>query len=346
MERPCLKVFKGKAEETRKLLLDSGLLDPGFMLKVDGRFVLIPVREGTDDSELSGLGIRTKVTSSEMVQINKVPRSYKDLAKVPDDLRVLLPTSFDVIGEVLILKLPDELLAYKEEIGRAVLDANRHVRSVTLDRGVKGELRVRDLETIAGSVQLETVHVENNLRFKLDPSLVYFSPRLSTERMRLASLVRPDESVLDMFCGVGPFALTVARYSEAKSVLGIDLNPDCIRFLKVNATLNSLSDRVEGLLGDSREIVPTLDGFDRVIMNLPHSSLEYLELALNVTRDGGWVHLYIMVEGSAYKEGLAMIMYVLNGSGRKWKIETTKEVHQYSPTQHMMVFDINVLGPA
>ncbi len=346
MERPCLKVFKGKAEETRKLLLEAGLLDPGFMLKVDGRFVLIPVRDGTDEARLSGLDIRSKLTSSDLVQIKKVPRSYKELAKVPDELRGLLPTSFDVIGEVLIMKLPDELLPFKEEIGKAVLDANRHVRSVTLDRGVKGELRVRDLEPIAGNVQLETVHVENNLRFKLDPSLVYFSPRLSTERMRLASLVRPDEMVLDMFCGVGPFALTVARYSEARSVLGIDLNPDCIRFLRVNAALNSLSDRVEGLLGDAGEIVPTLDGFDRVIMNLPHSALDYLGPALNVARDGGWVHLYCMIEGSSYKEGLARLMSVLNASGRAWRIETAKEVHQYSPTQHMMVFDINVLGPA
>jgi len=211
---------------------------------------------------------------------------------------------------------------------------------------VKGELRVRDLELIAGSADLETVHVENNLRFKMDPSTVYFSPRLSTERMRLASLVRSGEMVLDMFCGVGPFALTVARYSEAKSVLGIDLNPDCIRFLRVNAALNSLSDRVEGILGDAGEIVPTLEGFDRVIMNLPHSSLEFLGPALNVTRDSGWVHLYSIVEGSSYKEGLARIMSVLNGSGKEWKIETAKEVHQYSPTQHMMVFDINVLGPA
>ena len=59
-----------------------------------------------------------------------------------------------------------------------------------MDKGVKGEFRVRDLEVVAGDDRLETIHQEYGIRLLVDPSRVYFNPRLAGERHRVASLVR------------------------------------------------------------------------------------------------------------------------------------------------------------
>ncbi len=332
----CLKVGTSEAERIRRKLLGMDLLDLDVRVRSKGGSILLPL----NDIEIPYLSDMGEVVTEEMEPVNRPPRSYKDLLDIPSDLHKLLPSSHDIIGDVCILKLHRELEPYIGEIGNALLEAKRNIRVVALDKGVEGEFRIRNIEVIAGDPNLETTHVENNLRFKLDPSLVYFSPRLATERARVAGMVSGGR-VLDMFAGVGPFSLNCSRHGKPDEVIGIDLNPDCIEYFQNNIKLNSASDNVSAYLGDANEASIGMGPFDLIIMNLPHGSMEFLPTAYQIM-DEGRIHLYSIVEMTDVRSMIASILSSSDGYEKKLDISGMREVHNYSATRSMMVFDIIV----
>ena len=332
----CLKVGTSEAERVRRELLKKDLLDLNIRVRSQGRYILFPLND-QEDENVSGMG---EVVITEMEQVKRHPRSYKDLLKMPSELHEKLPSSHDIIGDVCILKLPIELEPYIGDIGKALLEVKKNIRVVALDKGVKGDFRIRDIEVIAGDPDLETTHVENNLRFKLDPSRVYFSPRLATERARVAKMITGGR-VLDMFAGVGPFSLNCSRHGKPDEVIGIDLNPDCIDYFRNNIRLNSASDIVEAYLGDACEAPIGMGPFDVVIMNLPHGSIDFLSTALQIM-DEGRIHLYSIVDMMEVKSVITEITGSSDGFEKKLEIFGMREVHNYSATQSMMAFDIIV----
>jgi tRNA (guanine37-N1)-methyltransferase len=343
MKVPCLVVQKKNAQTAITVLKEQGILSPEHGIEEDEHGIWIPLCPGTFDEDLVEIVKLGSIQERDLVPVRKHPKSYKDLVDLPDDLRSLLPSSFDVIGEICIIKLPEALKGFTQTIGDALLRANRAIRTVAIDSGVKGDYRLRELTVIAGQGDLETVHIENNVRIKLDPSRVYFSPRLAAERSRIATLCG-KERILDMFCGVGPFALTIARHTDTMEIIGIDINPECIRYFNENIYLNSVEDKVSAVLGDTRDVAPFLGKFDRIIMNLPHSSIDYLDCALECI-ESGMVHLYTIVDDAGIKEQISRIDMIATGKDKRCKVELIREVHQYSPDLHMMAFDLSIKGP-
>ena len=335
-----LAVRDRDAERTRQVLNEGDLINSDVLIEKEGRKVLLPLiweDPSCVDEDVARLG---ELIVREGRARLKPPRSYKDIIDVPEEIKGLLPSSFDVIGDICILKLPEALREYGGDIASALAAVNRNIRHVALDRGVVGEYRLRDMDVLLGGPDLETVHIENNIRLKLDPSKVYFSPRLSTERLRLATLTE-NERVLDMFCGVGPFALTIARHSRASEVVGIDLNPECIRYMEINISLNSLQDRVSCYLGDSRDVAPALGMFDRIVMNLPHSSLDFLDTAVQCMETGR-IHLYLHSDRASMTQKLKTIDETMAHHHRAYSMKGLREVHQYSPDSYIMVLDLHV----
>jgi tRNA (guanine37-N1)-methyltransferase len=341
MQRPCIAVKSRSAEKARKILFETGLLDNGYQVTKDDKFVIFPLVDGSYPENIPPELSKHEFREMEVEPRKIRPRSFKEMLDLPFELNELVPSSYDIIGDIGIIRLPEELLPHKIDIAKAMREFNRNLKTVCLDKGVKGDLRIRDLEVLDGLRDLETTHVENNLRFKMDPSKVYFSPRLATERMRVARSIEWEERVLDMFSGIGPFSLNIAMHSPAESVVGIDLNPECIHYFQKNITLNSMDEKVEAYLGDSSEVASTLIPFDRIVMNLPHSSMDYLSYALLLLEQGN-IHLYRMVEEGGFMKEVARIMEIANYEGKDVNILGTREVHNYSPSQSMMVFDIKV----
>ena len=140
-----------------------------------------------------------------------------------------LPTSYDVVGAIILIKLPKALFPYRKEIGKALLETHKNIRTVCLIDPVSGELRTRNVTIIAGENQTLTTHTEYGLSFDVDVETTYFSPRLASERKRVADLVKPGEIVVDMFAGVAPFSIMIARYAKPKIVYAIDKNKEAIK---------------------------------------------------------------------------------------------------------------------
>jgi tRNA (guanine37-N1)-methyltransferase len=217
-------------------------------------------------------------------------------SELPPNVLASLPHSIDFIGDIAVVEIVSELESYKRVIGEAILKANKRVKTVLAKSGaVSGVYRLRPFETIGGHARTKTVHKEYGCIFHVDLAQAYFSPRLSYEHSRVALLVGPGETIVDMFAGVGPFSILIAKKHEDVSVHAIDVNPDAFEYLKKNVLANRVEAKVKPFLGDARQIVnEKLKGVsDRVIMNLPEKAIEYIDVACKSTRpEGGVIHYY------------------------------------------------------
>lgn len=268
-------------------------------------------------------------------------RSYIDLADVPEDLKTLLPTSFDIVGDIAIIKIPDDLREHSKAIGEAILQANKPVRTVVSDEGVVGDQRVRNVEVIAGEDDTKTVHKEFGLMFSVDVGKAYFSPRLATERQRVTQKVKDGELVIDMFCGVGPFSIMVAKNVPGAKIFGIDSNPHAIRSFMDNIRINKVKNVVP-LEGDVRQILKSMVRADRIIMDLPQRSYEFFELAIGRLKEGGTIHYYEILTEVEAREREDDLLSIVRNRGRKMEIEERRVVRGYSPVQNHYAFDIKV----
>ena len=215
---------------------------------------------------------------------------------IGEELASLAPRSFDVIGNIAVIKLPESLLPHKQAVAESLLSINRQIRTVLLQTSdVNGTFRLRKLAWIGGNRTWETVHKENGCVFRVDLRGVYFSPRLSYERMRVARQVRPGEVIVNMFAGVGCFSIVISKKSQAEKVYSIDINPEAWRYAKSNVLLNRVEEKVKVLLGDADRIVPSvLKGIaHRVVMPLPLLSDKSMPSAVETLRpEGGIIHYY------------------------------------------------------
>jgi tRNA (guanine37-N1)-methyltransferase len=300
-ESPCLKIHKALGEKAITLIRELNLLDRELRVKRVGDDLYIPLISEPLPSHLEELEkslTEFEVSASSFPERAKRPLKLVDLLedRLPPHLLASLPRAIDFVGEIAVVEVPPELEGHKRLIGEAILATHNRVCTVLAKSGVvRGTYRLREFEVIAGVDKTETVHKEYGCTYHVDLSKVYFSPRLSHEHDRVASQVREGETVVDMFAGVGPFSILIAKKCRNVRVYSIDVNPDAVRYLEKNIAVNGVEKRVVPFLGDARQIVEErLTGVaDRVIMNLPERALEYVDVACKTIKTGGGiVHYY------------------------------------------------------
>ena len=202
--------------------------------------------------------------------------------------------AFDQIGNIIILRIPDSLLNKRKTIGEVLLDKVKTAKSVYAQSSpVEGDFRIRKLELLAGEDKTETEYKEHGCRFKVDVEKTFFSPRLSTERDRIAGLIKEGETIINMFGGVGMFSIVAAKKKKCH-VYNIDINPDASRLCSENILLNKLKGTVESIEGDATKIIDERlrDTGDRVLMLLPERSDEFLDSAIKAGKKKSVIHYY------------------------------------------------------
>ena len=331
----CVVVPRERGEEVRRSLKERGLLQKHLKVQVTEAGLRIPTTGRVD--------VGWPAEEGQFEEAFHPIRSYNDVAQVPETLRPRLPTSFDVIGDIAILKIPEPLVPHRAEIGRAIRAWNPRIHVVARDRGVRGMLRVRDLEIVAGEPRTTTVHVEHGLRYRVDVARAYFSPRLGGERHRVAELTLPDEVVADPFAGVGPYAILIARRRSPRKVIASDANPAAVDLLRQNVAANR-ADRVEVREGDAKEVLRAIAPVDRIILDLPHSAMEFLPAALDALGPHGTVHVYAILEDADREDREGAIRKAVDHAARRVEALFVHTVRAYSPTQHHVAFDVTV-GP-
>lgn len=256
----------------------------------------------------------------------------------------LLPQSQEVVGTILILEISPELEKKEKIIAEAYLKHSKNILTVVKKEEVhEGDYRLRKVKVLAGKKSKETVHQENGVKIKLDLEKTYFSARSSNERLRIAKQVKKGEEVLVMFSGAAPYPLVIAKNSPAKKVYGIELNPWAHQYALQNVELNRGAGRVIILEGDVRTVLPTLRRqFDRIIMPLPKTGEDFLEVALSTAKKNGMIHFYAFLREEEIPAEKVRIRKICAGLGHPVRILRSVKCGQFSPYVFRVCFDLKI----
>lgn len=256
-----------------------------------------------------------------------------------------LRRSFEIIGDIVIVDIPDELMHVKDEIVDAILKKHKHVKTILRKVGeVEGEYRVATYEVIYGH-ETETMVKEHGCRFLVDPTKVYYSVKLSGERERVTSLIKEEERVLVMFAGVGPYAIIAARNRSPSQMVGVEANSKAVEYFKRNIELNKVGDKVEAYGGDVRDVVPLLEGkFDRILMPSPNTAEMFVDIVRNKIREGGFIHYYTFGGEEEEEQGTLnqRVRDLFKENGMVVEIENVRRCGHFAPYVHRYVLDLKV----
>ncbi|MFZ0966336.1 MAG: class I SAM-dependent methyltransferase family protein [Candidatus Bathyarchaeia archaeon] len=352
-ESLCVKVPKIHGEKAIILANKLEIVKKELEIQRNKNFLYIPLIRQPSANELKKL--KEQVSDSEILtytfpEKKKRVKTFVELLedKLSPHLLVSLPRAIDLVGDIAIIEIPPELDAYKRIIGEAILETHKNVRTVLAKAGaISGTYRLREFSVIAGESKTETIHREHGCQYYVDLAKAYFSPRLSYEHNRVASLIEEGETVIDLFAGVGPFAIQIAKTHENVEVYAIDVNPNAVEFLKRNIRLNRVEGKVHPILGDAKQVVKErLSGVaDRVIMNLPEKAIEFVEAACKALKpEGGMVHFYSFVSVSDSLENVKLrFIEAIEKCGRKVeKIFFSRLVRATAPYEWQAVLDAKI----
>jgi tRNA (guanine37-N1)-methyltransferase len=352
-EGPDLKVSKTSTQAALTLLRKLTLLNSKLKLQQENDYVHIPLTRMPLANELKELRKelpRPQISKRDFLGIHEQQDKLVDLLseELPPHMLASLPHAVDFVGDIAIVEIPPELESHKRAIGAAVLKAHKRVRTV-LSKGspVSGVYRLRTFETIAGEAKTQTVHREHGCVYHIDLAKAYFSSRLSYEHLRVASVVKEGETVIDMFAGIGPFSILAAKKHADIRVYAIDMNPDAYKLLMKNIAVNRVVGKVIPIVGDARQIInERLSGIaDRVIMNLPEKAVEYVDAAVKALRsEGGVIHYYQFVDTpeplDTAKHRFAEALKQTNRSLQR--ISETRIVRGIAPFKYQVVVDAEI----
>ena len=270
-----LKTLKKDAESAISKLKSRGMLDHDFRIKKDIDHVYMPLKDNCTIDDI-GSG----------------PWEIVDIEGVENERKIMpqkYSGSYDTIGDIIVMKYADPERSV--ELAENLMKYRKGTRAVFVDRGIKGEFRKRSLELLAGEDRRVTTYRENGLIFKVDLDKAYFSPRLATERLMISKEVNDGEFIVDMFAGVGPFSLNIARTRKCR-IVAIDSNCEAISLLEENIKINRLDGNVVPVCGDAGEKITEYTDVDRIIMNLPHEAHLFVEKALPSLKHKGTLNYY------------------------------------------------------
>lgn len=350
-----IKVPLKDANKVKTHLIKDENLDGNYKTLKEGLFVYFPIR--------TKFKTKYEIINKELEPLEHLPHSLKEALKPILTCEELekVKTAYDCIGDIAILEIDRELRKKEKEIANALLKIRRDIKTVLRKEGShEGTFRVQKMKYLAGEPKKETIHKENNIRLKLDVEKVYFSPRLSLERMRIAELINKSdkpkrtkrlkeqkEDILVMFSGCAPYCCVIAKNAKEKinSIMGIEINPEGHKYGLENIKLNNINN-VSLINGDVKKEIPLLARtgklFDRILMPLPKHAEDFLPEALAVSKKGTIIHFYDFLHEDKFNEALEKIKKACNKAKKKCKILEIVKCGQHSPRTFRICVDFKV----
>ncbi len=255
-------------------------------------------------------------------------------------------SAFDQVGRIIVLKIPDVLLEKRKIIGETLLERVKTAESVFCQSSdVGGDFRTRRLELLAGRDSTETEYRENGCRFVVDVEKAFFSPRLSTERLRIADMVQDSDVIVNMFAGIGMFSIVAAK-SKRCTVYSIDINPKASMLCERNIAINKMAGNVISINGDATDMVKNLENIStRTLMLLPERSDEFLGSAIQATKDDGIIHFYAHTSAEKRTDAPRVAEeHFVRICPVRCSILGSRNVRDIGPRYHQTVVDARILG--
>jgi tRNA (guanine37-N1)-methyltransferase len=355
-ESVSLEISKRKGETAIQLLTKLNLLNRNLSPRVTDNSLHVPLSRKPLPEEQEklrrALGKLVLFGETFPSRSQGAPSLNEVLAQtLPSEITSILSKSFDIIGDIAIIELSTTTKQFEKQIAEALIKIHKNVRAVySKDGPISDTRRLRPLHHVLGDNRTETIHKELGCRFKIDISKAFFSPRLSTEHQRVAEQVQMGECVVDMFAGVGPFSILIAKRLKDVQVHAIDSNREAAKLIGENAKLNKVQDRITIWDRDARFVVKNeLSGAaTRVIMNHPSQAREFLPQASEALRpEGGIVHYYTFADGRNSESDAREELTdgIVDVGWRVEKIMGTRKVRGVGPMKWQIAIDAR-LEPA
>jgi tRNA wybutosine-synthesizing protein 2 len=340
MTVPMAKVPLADAATAIPKMEAAGIVDKHAKIsRMDG-FHLVPLMHGCE-SKAADMGFEiTQGTGRSQARIPPITRILEDLVALPKEVLNDLPNKWEYVGKIVIIKLCQSAEPYKKEIGLAYA-TELGAETVCVDRnGVSGEYREPNMETIYGTVTVST-RLENGIMYRFDVTKVMFASGNTEERERMEHLDCSGETVIDMFAGIGYFTLPIAKFARPAKIIACEKNPASFAFLKQNIELNGVSDIVNPVLGDNRDL-PGNHIADRILMGYVQRTSEFIPKALALIKKRGILHYH---DTFYIHEGEARLREIFDRACGPdgYEVLGFREVKSYAPAVSHYVADIRIL---
>jgi tRNA wybutosine-synthesizing protein 2 len=218
------------------------------------------------------------------------------------------------------------------------LSKEHNVKTIMKIDHIQGTKREPVYKILYGD-ETETVNKENGCLFKLDLSKVMWSKGNNNERLRIAKLVEDNETIIDMFAGIGYFSIPIGVHANAKEVISIEINPNSYYYLCENIKLNKLGN-ITPILGDCIEVTPNYTA-DRIIMGYVKTTHHYLRVAINSLNKGGILHYHETVPEKLI-DTRPIERIVSEADGRDVELLKMNKIKKYSPGVWHVVIDARI----
>jgi tRNA wybutosine-synthesizing protein 2 len=238
-----------------------------------------------------------------------------------------------LIGDILVVKKkPDnmeELLSFP------------YINRIVKLGKIHGQKREPSVEMIYGE-GTETTHKENHCLFKIDVARIMWSKGNTAERMRMSKLPEDNETIIDMFAGIGYFTIPMAVHSNPKKIYAIEINPVSYNYLCENIKLNKIESTVEPILGDCGK--QEFDHIaDRISMGYIGGTHHYLDSAISYLKEGGIIHYHESTpESILFKRPVERVKQAALKQDRTIEVLNKRSIKKYSPGVHHTVIDVRV----
>ncbi len=318
-----LRVKREDGEKVRKRLFEKSVFDKEHQIESDSKFIYFPVTVSKGFEKYGDF-------------VNKKLKKRSTQTKKPA-YKGVFKRSHDLIGDIVVLESDDLDMAKKA--APDYLEFYKSAKTVVVkDTKTEGEFRIRKVKHVAGEKKFVTLHRENGCGFVVDLNKVFYTPRLSGERVRILSLVKNGEVVIDLFAGVGPYIIPIAKNRKVEAY-AVDKNPHAYKLLLRNVGLNKVD--VKCFLSDAREV--KLPKADRIIMNLPKSSEDFLIAAMKLCKKGTIVHFYhFSPEEDLFKSHKEIIKKIAKNISFKVKFLREAKAGEIGIRQFRVVIDFRI----
>jgi len=263
--------------------------------------------------------------------------------EIPSELLSKIPDKWEKIGDVAIIRLSKELIKFEKKIGKVYADVLKCKTTLRDVSGISGVYREPNVKIIYGNKKTETVHIENGVRYKLDPQKIMFSSGNMDERIRMARVTNSKETIVDLFAGIGYFTLPMAVYSKPKKIFACEINPIAYEYLCKNIVLNNATSIVEPVLGDNRKTAPK-NVADRVVMGYIDDTHKFLPVAIECLKNKtGIIHYHEVCPEELFPD---RPFKNIKKESKKYKRETEllayKYIKSYAPGVGHYVLDMKI----
>jgi tRNA (guanine37-N1)-methyltransferase len=282
----------------------------------------------------------------------KIPTFKEALSKIltKEEMEVV-KTAHDILGNIAIIEIPESLLEKEKVIAETLLNSNPKITTV-LKKAAEhsGVFRTQKMTWLAGEKTKICEYKENNVRLKFDVEKTYFSSRLSTERKRIYEQIKPNENVLVMFSGAAPYICVISKNTKAKTVTGIEINPDAHNYAEENVKLNKIKNSfllnadVHKVKVSDLEKINAPVVYDRIAMPLPKTADEFLSDAFRFAKKGTIIHFYDFLHVNDFNDCKKKILKAAKKNKLKVKILKFTKCGQYSPKKYRVCVDFEIKG--